>query len=91
MTSKPCDICGKESPVDSINRDCLEEGVILTFDGYYGSFYDSIDETPWALLCHDCTAELWRKIPKFEKYGKSFHRNSPYYCTQEEPCCEFSS
>lgn len=84
-------MCGKESPMDRTNRDLFEDGIVLCFDGYYGAFYDTIDETPRALLCHDCAADIWRMIPKFSKYGKSLHRISPYYCDQISNCCEFGS
>jgi hypothetical protein len=89
-----CDMCGLESLLDDYNKELFVNGIVLCFDGYYGAFHDNIDKTPRANLCHDCTATIWRMIPKFSKFGANLHADlnaaMPKYSASSS-CCEFSS
>lgn len=94
-TTAHCEMCGLESLVDNWTKELFEGGIVLHLEGYYGAFHDNIDGPVTVLLCHDCTAEIWRKIPKLVALGNNgLHSNlsgripnSP----AESVCCEFSS
>ena len=93
-TTAHCEMCGLESLVDDRTKRHFVGGIVLYFDGYYGAFHDNIDGPVTVSLCHDCTAEIWRRVPKLVEFGNNLHSdlsglipNSP----AESVCCEFSS
>ena len=81
-----CDKCGKHVDIDSVNQHLPKNGLIIRIEGYYGGFSDPDDYSASSVIvCHDCSLELFRSIPKFQKL-KGCH-----YSYSDENCCEFSS
>lgn len=80
-----CEKCLKEIKNDSINSHLPENGLIVKIEGYYGGFDDPSDYTDMTIIiCHDCSLELFKSIPKLQ------NRKGCHYSHSASQCCDFS-
>ena len=67
-----CDMCSQYVKTVFDDHPYVDNGSEITIHGGYGQFMDlmSIELT----LCHDCTLEIFRKVPKLQKLvGNGLH------------------
>jgi hypothetical protein len=92
VTVVQCDKCLSWVKSEHDEYGYADGGSQLTIHGGYGEFIDVLaeDEEPFIQLCHDCTLELFRSIPKLSpellKNGHSVSIDNPSYPL----CCEYS-
>jgi hypothetical protein len=80
-----CEKCSKSVDSEFFSTNLPENGIILKLQGYYGGFDDPSDYSDMTvLICHDCSLELFRSIPKLQE------RKGCHYSRSDKKCCEFS-
>lgn len=92
ITIVQCDKCLQWVRAEHDDYPYADNGCQIHINGGYGEFIDIIgnEELPMILLCHDCTLELFRSIPKLRqdliKNGHSVSIHNPNHPL----CCEYS-
>lgn len=57
-----CDACEEMVDCHTQERDYPDEGLQVTFSGWYGGFTDTFEPLKM-VVCHDCARKMWSMFP----------------------------
>lgn len=87
-----CDKCLQWVDNSLVDAPYADNGCQLRIHGGYSEFIDPIHEAnePLVLLCHDCTLEFFRSIPKLAPIAYQGQHSVSHTSPNYPLCCEYS-